>query len=259
MQWSMTSHAINRGQFLSLLLEEESESSILEIGPLNRPLVTTIKTKYFDLHPTEELKKKAKAEGLDPETVPNISFSDPAGNLGVINEKFNNIVSAHCIEHQPDLISHFVECSKLLTGPSSRYWLVVPDKRYCFDALIPESSILDIIKAHEEKLTTPSIWKVIEHRALTTHNDPVLHWQNNHGVQNLDILGRFNAAKYEFENARGRYIDVHCWQFTPDSFLVIIDALNKLGLIDFKIEKVWETSENDLEFCAILKKCEHNP
>ena len=93
----MTSHAINRGQFLFLLLEEDSESSILEIGSLSRPLVTTSKTKYFDLHSTEELKKKATSEGLDPETVPNIHFSDPQGNLGVINEKFNNIVSVHCI------------------------------------------------------------------------------------------------------------------------------------------------------------------
>jgi hypothetical protein len=259
MNWSMRSHALTRSEFLSILLDQESESSILEIGPLNRPLVTTLKTKYFDLHPTEELKKKAKSEGLDPETVPDISFSDPAGNLGVINEKFNNIVSAHCIEHQPDLISHLVECSKLLMGSSSRYWLVVPDKRYCFDALIPESSIVEVIKAHEDRLTKPTIWKVIEHRALTTHNDPVLHWQNNHGVQNLDILARFNAAKSEFENSGGKYIDVHCWQFTPESLAIIIDALFELGLIDFKVEKVWETPENDLEFCAVLKISERNP
>ncbi len=106
----MTSHTLNRGQFLSLLLELESESSILEIGPLNRPLINTPKTKYFDLYPTYELKRKAKSEGLDPETVPNIDFSDPQGNLGVINDKFDNIVSAHCIEHQPDLIAHLVAC-----------------------------------------------------------------------------------------------------------------------------------------------------
>jgi hypothetical protein len=137
--------------------------------------------------------------------------------------------------------------------------LVIPDKRYCFDALIPESSIVDIIKAHQEKLNRPTVWKVIEHRALTTHNDPVLHWQNSHGVQNLDILVRFNAAKSEFENARGKYIDVHCWQFTPESFTIIIDALYELGLIDFIVEKVWETTENDLEFCAVLKICERNP
>lgn len=258
MKLSTWSKALSRSDFLAILLEEESESSILEIGPLNRPLVNTPETKYFDLYPTQELKKKAKSEGLDPEAVPDISFSDPNGNLGVIDEEFNNIVSAHCIEHQPDLITHLVLCSKLLKGPNAKYWLVIPDKRYCFDALIPESSILDVVKAHEEKLTRPSIWKVIDYRALTTHNDPVLHWQNNHGVQNLDILARFNAAKAEFENAHGSYIDVHCWQFTPKSFEIIIDALYELGLIDFKVERIWETPENNLEFCAVLKINDRN-
>jgi hypothetical protein len=131
---------------------------------------------------------------------------------------------------------------------------VVPDKRFCFDALIPESGVLEIIKAHEEKLTQPSLWKVIEHRALTTHNDPALHWKGQHGVSNLEIKARFMAAKLEYQNAGGNYIDVHCWQFTPESLANVIDALFKLGLIDFQIEKVWETRENDLEFFAILKK-----
>lgn len=251
-------HTLNRNQFLDLLMEQEASSRILEIGPLNRPLVNTANTKYFDLLPTDELREKAKSEGLDPKTVPNINFSDPKGNLGVIQETFDDIVSSHCIEHQPDLVSHLKQCSKLLKGPDTRYWLVVPDKRFCFDALIPESGILEIVKAHEEKLTQPSVWKVIEHRALTTHNDAALHWKGQHGVQNLDILARFNAAKAEFENAHGRYIDVHCWQFTPKSFEIIIDALYELGLIDFKVERVWETPENNLEFCAVLKINERN-
>jgi hypothetical protein len=65
-------------------------------------------------------------------------------------------------------------------------------------------------------------------------------------------------AKLEFENARGTYIDVHCWQFTPNSLRGIIEALFKLGVIDFEIEEVWETPKNDLEFCAVLKKRERN-
>jgi hypothetical protein len=251
---SLDRRSSNRDEFRRILLQESSPSTILEIGPLNRPLVNTIDTKYFDLLPTDELREKAKSEGLDPETVPIIDFSDPNGNLGVIQDSFDNIVSSHCIEHQPDLVSHLVQCSNLLNGPDTRYWLVVPDKRYCFDALIPESGILEIVKAHEEKQTKPSVWKVIEHRALTTHNDPVLHWKGQHGVSNLDIKDRFIAAKLEYQNAGGKYMDVHCWQFTPESLANVIDALFKLELIDFQIEKVWETPENDLEFFAVLRK-----
>ena len=251
---SLNRDTLNRDGFRALILQECSLSLILEIGPLNRPLISTTETKYFDLLPTDKLRDKAKSEGLDPKTVPIINFSDPNGNLGVIQDSFENIVSSHCVEHQPDLISHLVQCSKLLKGSDARYWLVVPDKRYCFDALIPESGVLEIVKAHEEKLTQPSVWKVIEHRALTTHNDPVLHWKIQHGAPNLDIKARYMAAESEYQNADGKYIDVHCWQFTPESLSTTIDALYKLDLIDFQIERVWETRENDLEFFAVLRK-----
>jgi hypothetical protein len=254
----LQNHTLNRNEFLHLLMKQEAESSILEIGPLNRPLVKTQFTKYFDLLPTQELKAKALSEGLDPNTVPEIDFHEPNGNLAAVNFEFDNVVSSHCIEHQPDLIRHLIQCSRLLKKQDSKYWLVVPDKRYCFDALIPESSLMEIIRAHEEQATRPSIWKVIEHRALTTHNDPTLHWNNNNGIQNQDIKVRFNAAKAEFYASPNQYIDVHCWQFTPKSFSNIINALFELELIDFQVEKVWETQENDLEFFVILKKISRN-
>jgi len=244
---------MNRSDFLKLI-ELNGTERILEIGPLNRPLVTTHNAKYFDLFSTEDLKNKAILEGLEPSSVPDITWSDSNGNLDVITESFSNIVSAHCIEHQPDFIKHLKNVSKILSDSDSRYWLVIPDKRYCFDALIPESSLIEIIAAYEEHVTRPSIWKVIEHRAFTTHNDPILHWQGNHGAPFEDIKVRFDAAKLEYENAQGRYIDVHCWQFTPESFSNIIGALFNLGITDFQVEKVWETHENDLEFFIALKK-----
>lgn len=246
--------ALSRSQFQDYLIGQVGSSSILEIGPLNRPLISTPKTKFFDLLPTSELQRKASAEGLDAESVPQIDYSNPQGNLDVITEKFGGIVSSHCIEHQPDLISHFISCARLLEGPEARYYLVIPDKRYCFDHFIPESSLIEILRAHEEKLTKPTIWKVVEHRALTTHNSPDLHWQNNHGVSNSEIKSRIDAAKLEYYSSNGAYIDVHCWQFTPDSFCRIIDALHKLELIDFQMEEIWETKENDLEFFAVLKR-----
>lgn len=246
--------SLNRDTFSAMILKNCQFESILEIGPLNRPLVSTAQTKYFDLLPTDELKKKAILEGLNPNTVPTISYSDKQGNLGVIHDRFDNLVSAHVIEHQPDLIAHLISCSNLLSNGKGRYWLVIPDKRYCFDAFLPESSLLEIFRAYKEKVTKPTIWKVIEHRALTTHNDPVLHWKSQAGIRNFEIKERFRAAEAEYRNANGKYIDVHCWQFTPESFSNIIDALCKLDLIQFQIEEIWATSENDLEFFVILRK-----
>jgi hypothetical protein len=245
---------INRSAFIEKILAK-LHHEILEIGPLNRPLIRSDFMKYFDLLPTEELRARAAEQGLNPDSVPSIDFYDRNGDLSVITEKFHDVVSAHCIEHQPDLIRHLQNVSNILETTSSRYWCVLPDKRYCFDALIPETKIVEVIEAFENKQTKPSIYKVIEHRALTTHNDPVEHWVGNHGLPNVNLKSRWEAARQEFENANGSYVDVHCWQFTPQSFVNLINGLFELGYIDFVVEEIFDTPENDLEFCAVLRKC----
>lgn len=235
-------------------LNKQSNLTHLEIGPLNRPLLLGKNVKYFDLENTAGLKAKAIKEGLDPSTVPEINFYHNEGDISIIQERFDSVISSHVVEHQPDLIRHLQNVSKMLKSNSGRYSLVMPDKRYCFDALIPETKITEIIEAFENKSSKPNIWKVVEHRALTTHNDPILHWAGDHGMPNSNLNLRWEAAKEEFRNAGGKYIDVHCWQFTPSSFANIINGLFDLGYIDFIVEEVFETPMYDLEFCAVLRK-----
>ena len=131
---------------------------------------------------------------------------------------------------------------------------MVPDKRFCFDSLLPETKITEVVEAFENGNKKPSIWKVLEHRALTTHNNPVEHWAGNHGIPNENLKSRWDAAKVEYQKSSESYIDVHCWQFTPNSLVTIINGLHDLGYIDLSVEKVFETPRNDLEFCIILSK-----
>lgn len=242
-----------RHEFVSEL-NKQSNLTHLEIGPLNRPLLLGKNVKYFDLESTAGLKAKAKSEGLDPSTVPEIDFYHNEGDISIIKERFDSVISSHVVEHQPDLIRHLQNVSRIIKSNSGRYSLIIPDKRYCFDALIPETKITEIIEAFENKLSKPSFWKVVEHRALTTHNDPILHWAGDHGTPNSNLNLRWEAAKEEFRSASGKYIDVHCWQFTPSSFASIINGLFDLGYIDFIVEEVFETPMYDLEFCVVLRK-----
>ena len=119
---------VNSNYFLTdpltrMIFAEEIQSnpkdSILEIGPLNKPLITAKNCKYFDLCGTDELRKKAVGANLDPNTVPNIDFYEKTGDLSVIKEKFDSVFSAHCIEHQPDLIKHLNQVSKLCKATGS--------------------------------------------------------------------------------------------------------------------------------------------
>jgi hypothetical protein len=247
---------VSRSQFIEKILKS-AQGKILEIGPLNRPLIVGNFMRYFDLFPTVQLRKRAVEQGLNPDTVPIINFYDNNGDLSAVTEKFSDVISAHCLEHQPDLVRHLQNVSKILESDSGRYWVVLPDKRYCFDALLPESKLSEVVQAFEGKVVKPSVWKVIEHRALTTHNNPVEHWSGNHGLPNVNLKSRWDAARDEFQSSAGSYIDVHCWQFTPQSLVNLIEGLFDLEYIDFEVEEVFETPTNDLEFCIVLRKKSH--
>lgn len=235
-------------------IESNPNDRILEIGPLNKPLITANNCKYFDLCDTDELRRKAVGANLDPNTVPHIDFYEKTGDLTVIHEKFDSVFSAHCIEHQPDLIKHLNQVSKLCRAIGSKYWVIIPDKRYCFDHFFSESRVSEIIQAHEDQRVVPGKRNVLEHLSLTTHNDAGRHWRGDHGIYGEDVKPRWAAALQHFNAANGGYIDVHCWQFTPKGFFESINLLFELGYIDFKCTRYHETAVNDLEFYAVLEK-----
>ena len=71
---------------------------------------------YFDVYDTDTLKARADQFGLCASTVPKIDYTDPTGNLDVIDRQFDIVLSSHSVEHQPDLIRHFQKVERLLRG-----------------------------------------------------------------------------------------------------------------------------------------------
>lgn len=245
------SPASTRKGFVDLLA---STRSVLEIGPLANPVLHGPQVKYFDVLPTAELRVKAAGYGLNADDVPDIHFSSPTGDLGVVDEKFDAVLSSHAVEHQPDLIHHLSQVGKLL-HPGGCYYLLIPDKRYCFDHFLAESSIADVLSAHLRGLRLHDPAKVINHFALTTHNDSTQHWLGEHGRPGYqDSFGRLRAALRAFDAAAGAYIDVHAWQFTPASFRSISSAIFQLDLADLEPVRVYDTVYSANEFCAVLQK-----
>ncbi len=229
------------------------EVSILEIGPFYSPICVGNNVKYFDILNRESLVKRAKQidESINSERIPFIEYVSPTGDLSVINEPFDVIVSSHAVEHQLDLIDHLQKTSKLLrTG--GKYYLIVPDKRYCFDHFMNASTIADVINAHMVKPTKTSIKSVIEHRALSTHNNAFKHWVGLHKSDHSIISSKIKNALTEYTESN--YVDVHSWYFTPKSFSNIIKLLHQLSYVDFTISKLQPTPFGSLEFYAVLEK-----
>ena len=231
-----------------------SEGEKLEIGPFDTPQLSGPNVEYFDILGEEDLRQRAVEHNRRPEGVPTIHHVDANGDLSSIGKKFDLIFSSHCIEHAPDLVSHLKQVADLLR-PTGAYFLVIPDKRYCFDQKLPESTIADVIQAHHSSNLRPSLDKIIEHRALLSHNDALRHWLGDHRHTNdpstTDTLVA-NAIEEFFESEK--YIDVHCWQFTPTSLLDVLRPLVKLNLFPFSRVSVSLTPFGRKDFTAVFHR-----
>lgn len=242
---------MNRVQFAELAV---TDGSTLEISPFTAPIMVGDRVKYADIMDTEALRQRAVQIGLDPATVVDVDFlvSPGGGDLGPISG-FDVIVSSHVLEHQPNLLSHLNSVAHALSD-EGRYFLILPDKRYCFDYFIPESSIADVLQANLSKNKQHTLKSVIEHLALTTHNDPARHWAGDHGSNTENLQNRIEAAMSAYQNPGSNYIDVHAWQFTPESFSAIVQLSQELELQPFVVSQIFPTARDNLEFFAILQK-----
>jgi hypothetical protein len=229
----------------------------LEIGPFNCPVLTGKNIKYFEVLDKDELKCRAISLNRNPDTIPDIDYIDKDGNLQTIKEKFELVLSCHSIEHQIDFIKHLNDVSNLL-NENGLYVVILPDKRYCFDHFIRETTIADILYIHnldDNLKRNHSLKSVIEHRALTCHNNSIRHWNNDHGTLEIKV-DKITEAINEYNTGlkNNKYIDVHSLQFTPTSFSTIISLLYELKYIDFKVKKIYPTVKNSVEFFVILEK-----
>lgn len=229
----------------------------LEIGPFDDPVLRGRKVKYFDVLDQSGLKQKSiKCRRPHPiQNIPNIDYVEPEGNIKIINDKFDIVLSCHSIEHQTDFIQHLKDVSSILK-PNGCYLIILPDKRYCFDHFIRETTFADVLEHHMVGRKNHSLKSVIEHRALTCHNDCVKHWAGNHGSPKyMDDINLITDAVEEYNNAvkNNEYIDVHSLQFTPRSFEHLIGVLNKINLINLKIHRIFPTNTNCGEFYVVLK------
>ena len=235
----------------NLLLFIEDDISLLEIGPFCRPLKRGPKVDYLDVLDAAQLRARAGQTGGNAAGVPDIIHH--VGDLDIVDRTYNAVLSSHAIEHQPDLVRHFQQVERIL-DPGGGYFLIIPDKRYCFDHFIAESTIADVLQAYREQHRAHTLKSVIEHRALTVHNDHLRHWQGDHGNPERNRAARVKAAIDEYEAAAGGYVDVHAWYFTPPTFRLILTDLHELGLTGLEVAGIYHPAHDRNEFCAILKK-----
>ena len=229
------------------------DADSLEIGPYYSPLLHGPQTKYFDVLSRDAMLVRAQTQGFDASNAPEIDYVSATGDLTIVDARFDNAFSSHAIEHQPDLIAHLQSVQHLLR-PGGRYFLIVPDKRFCYDHFSPESSLADIVAASYEKRTVHSLRNVLGQAIMSTHNDSARHWNGDHGTFGEQIDVRVSSGLTWYEEARGTYLDVHAWYFTPESARLNFRALRDARYVDFELERLYPTRRNTFEFWMVLRK-----
>jgi SAM-dependent methyltransferase len=237
----------NRNDFVALI---PGSATVLEIGPFCIPILTGPNVSYFDVLSHDRLVERAINFGLDPANTPHIDYVSAASDLSVVDRRFDVVLSSHSLEHQPNLIGH-LHAARQILKPGGAYFVLFPDKRYCFDHFLPESNVAELIIAHCENRRRHVLRSVIEQRTLTTHNDNLRHWQGDHGAAFQDFGPRYLAAVKEFEEAV-ESIDVHAWYLTPDSARAALDSLAAADLIPLRLHRLYPTRYGSNEFWMVL-------
>jgi SAM-dependent methyltransferase len=225
----------------------------LEIGPGLTPIISGPQVKYFDVRSEQDICAQLEAEGFTLPDPMHIHFVSPTADLSIVTGTYDVVASSHCIEHHPDLVQHLKDVERLMK-PGARYVNFIPDKRYCFDHFVAETSLADVLQAHAECRKIHNLGSLIENRALATHNDAVRHWNGDHEDPDYrsSIVAKAQDAVRVFVDSNGAYVDCHAWQFTPDSFHFIVDSLADMGLSPLRVGEVYCTVRDCNEFLAVL-------
>jgi len=241
----------SRVAFLNLLPDT---STVLEIGPFCSPSAKGTNVRYFDVFDTEELRRRAKDYGLDPDLCPHIDYVSSKNTLAGIPERFSAALSSHCIEHQPDLVRHLNEVSDILDA-KGRYFVVIPDHRYCFDHFRSPSTIADVLGAHLQRRVFHDPRSILEYRLLRTHNDSNRHWAGEHGRRIIEENPEELVPSIEeASHFREYYIDTHAWYLTPASLREIIGHVRRAGLCNLEVSRIYPTVRPSNEFYAVLSR-----
>jgi SAM-dependent methyltransferase len=236
----------------------------LEIGPLFSPLVLRgeADVRYVDIQSAADLREHYKGDPavkLDDIVDADYILIQADGSVLSVGEAaaagapFDWILASHVIEHIPDLVAWLRDLSSIMS-PGARLSLVIPDRRYCFDALRPPTTVGDILLAHDNRDTRPSARAVFDYFSSVVTVSTADLWE---GVvpDSSALIYTIDQAAGMLERSRGgEYMDSHVWLFTPAEFVEQMSVLSQLGLLDFVLIDIIPTAPGELEYYATLER-----
>ncbi len=233
----------------------------VEIGPLANPVLRKNEAQvlYADHASTAELRAKYEGHGWDTATTVEVDvvLSEKPLLESLQHTRVDFVIANYVVEHVPNLIRWFGELHDAL-NPGGIVALSIPEGRYCFDAKRPLSTTGEIVDAWLSQRTIPSLKQVFDFWSLYTIVDTPGVWDGSIDTSRLPLAGTLENAlsRTRALAAAPRYTDVHCWVFTPHSFLHCIADLIEMDLLLFDVKYFHTTSVYEFEFIVSLERIE---
>lgn len=241
-----------------------STDRILEVGPLNWPIVTKDKypnTFYSDIRNSDEIKKlytsndylKSTGIEIDTNTIVDIDYvvNDTYKETFKNVEKFDAIILGHVIEHIPDIISFFIDVANIIKK-DGKLIIIYPDARYCFDHFRNGTTFIDAYDVYvNNKNSSKRVFDFMFN--VVKENSPHFFW-NDTSQNKLLSKNNFKDSLVAYEKAKKNELpdDTHFWPFADHQFIKFIYDLDRSGLLEFEIDSFYPTQVNTQEFMIIL-------
>lgn len=250
-----------RHQRVHALLEPQSGRG-LEIGPLFSPIVFKGdgEVSYLDVYPGEQLRETYRDHvgvPIDQIVDPDFFLIGPDGTKTLAEAvapaaPFQWAVASHVVEHVPDFIGWLEELAEVLDD-DARLVMVVPDRRFCFDAIRSPTTVGEMLLAHQNRDLAPSVRAVYDHYSHVVTLDLARAWEGQ-SPERSPRIHDLDFVLAQLERQPKEYVDCHVWLFTPGDFVAQFAELDSLGLVSFIIDRVIPAVPGDLEFYVRLRR-----
>lgn len=240
----------------------------LEIGPLADPVVLRSdgRVLYVDHTDTDHLRETYRDNALVPlerivdvdvvwgETVLATALAAVLGE-GV---RVDYVIASHVAEHVPDLVTWLGEITDVL-APNGTLRLVMPDRRFSFDALREPTRLTDTLAAWVLRARRPQVRDVLDFRLHYAPDvRPHALYDGTDRREDLARAHSFAVAVQSAEWARDSdtYLDVHCTVVHPGEFARLLAELAALGLLRLACAGMIDSPVGHFEFFTFMTPCD---
>ncbi len=207
------------------------------------------------------LDKYCDDPNVDPAQIVEVDFAlqEPGRPIRTLSEvsgrngPFDWVVACHVIEHVPDLIAWFDELARV-TVDGGHLVLIIPDRRFTFDALRSRTTTGQILQAHTAGDVVPSERAVYDHFRSYVDASARDLWSGRLRRTSRETSASVASQLRTQVLETGGYIDSHVWTFTPAEFVEQLDELGTLGYCNFVVARIEPTLVDDLEFLVLLRR-----